>query len=84
MWKFLCRGQTGATAAVYTTATETQDSSCICDLHCSLWQWQILDSLSEARDQTRIITETMLGPEPAEPQWEIQKKKFLKDEKGSL
>ena len=30
-------------------------------LHCSLWQHQILDPLSEARDQTRILIDTMLG-----------------------
>ena len=36
----------------YTTATGTQDLSCICDLHHSLGQRQILNPLSEARDQT--------------------------------
>ena len=43
----------------YTTAT--QDLSHICDLHYSLWQLQILYPLSKARDQTRILTDTMLG-----------------------
>ena len=32
------------------TATATQDLNCICDLGCSPWQCQILNSLSEARD----------------------------------
>ena len=32
------------------TATATQDPSCICDLHCSSWQGQILNPLSEASD----------------------------------
>ena len=34
---------------VYTTATATKDSSCICDLHYSSWQCRILNPLSEAR-----------------------------------
>ena len=37
---------------VYTTAIETQDPSCICDLHHSIRQCQILNPLSEAGDQT--------------------------------
>ena len=45
----------------YTTATATLDLSHICDLQCSLWQHQILYPLSEARDQTCILTDTMLG-----------------------
>ena len=35
-----------------TTATATPDPNCICDLCRSLWQCQILNPLSEARDQT--------------------------------
>ena len=45
----------------YATATVTLDLSHICDLHHILWQWQILNSLSKARDQTYILMETMLG-----------------------
>ena len=30
----------------------------ICDLHCSCWQHQILNPLSEARDQTHIFRDT--------------------------
>ena len=37
----------------YTTATATADLSHVCDLHHSLWQCQILNLLSEARDRTR-------------------------------
>ena len=46
----------------YTTAVATPDLSCICDLHHSLWQCQILNAMSEARDQTHSLTETTLGP----------------------
>ena len=45
----------------YTTATATPDLSHICDLHHSSWQRRILNPLSEARDQTRIFTDTMWG-----------------------
>ena len=48
----------------YTTAIARQDLSCICDLHHSLGQRWILDPLSEARDQTHILTVTMLGLNP--------------------
>ena len=34
----------------YATAIATPDLSHICDLHRSLWQYGILDSLSKARD----------------------------------
>ena len=40
----------------YTTAM--WDLSCICNLHCSLWQRWILNPLSEARDQTCILMDT--------------------------
>ena len=42
----------------YTTATETWDPSCICDLHHGSWQCRILNLLVEARDQTCICTDT--------------------------
>ena len=42
----------------YTTATAMPDLSHICDLCCSLLQFQILYSLSEARDQTCILMDT--------------------------
>ena len=34
----------------YTTATATQDLNCICDLHHSSQQYQMVNPLSEARD----------------------------------
>ena len=39
----------------YTTATATWDLSGVCDLHHSSQQCQILNQLSEARDQTHIL-----------------------------
>ena len=45
----------------YPTATAIPDPSRICDLHCSLWQHSILNSLSETRGQTRILMDTMSG-----------------------
>ena len=39
----------------YATATATQDLSCVCDLHHSSGQGQVLNPLSEARDQTCIL-----------------------------
>ena len=35
---------------VSTQATATQDSSCVCNLHCSLWQCQMPNPLSKAGD----------------------------------
>ena len=53
------------------TVTATLDLSPIYDLHHSLQQHQILNPLNEARDQTRILTETS-GPKPTEPQEELE------------
>ena len=41
----------------YTTATEVKDPSRVCDLHHSSWQQRILNPLSKARDQTRVLTD---------------------------
>ena len=49
-------------AAAYPTATATLYLSHICKLRHSLWQRWILNSLSEARDQTYILAETTSGP----------------------
>ena len=49
------RSRIGAIAAGYTTATATPDLSLVCDLHLSSRQRQILNSLSETRDQTRNL-----------------------------
>ena len=40
---------------VYTIATETEDLSCVCNLHHSSWQHWILNPLREARDRTRNL-----------------------------
>ena len=45
----------------YTTVTATPDPSHICELHCNLWQQQILKPLSEARDGTCFLRDTMSG-----------------------
>ena len=39
----------------YITATATEDPGCICDLHHSSWQWQILNPICKARDPTCIL-----------------------------
>ena len=46
----------------YATAMAMLDPSCICHLHHSLWQGWILNLLSKAKDQTHVLTETVLGP----------------------
>ena len=45
---------------VYTTATARCDLSCVCDLHHSSRQHQVLNPLIEARDGTHILTDTSL------------------------
>ena len=46
---------------VYTTAIAMLDPSCIFDLHRSSRQHQVLNQMKEARDVTRILTDTMSG-----------------------
>ena len=58
------------------TATVTWDPSCICDLCHSLQQHRILIPLSQARDWTHILIETMVGPWTGELQWECQQQFF--------
>ena len=45
----------------YATAIAMPDASLIFELHCSFRQHLILNQLSEARDQTHIPMDTMLG-----------------------
>ena len=52
------RGQIRAAAEDYATATAILDPSHICSLNHSFWQCQILNPLSEARDQTHILMDT--------------------------
>ena len=42
----------------YTTATATQDPHCVCSLHHSSGQCQILNPLREARDRTHHLVVT--------------------------
>ena len=42
----------------YTTATAMGDLSRVCHLHHSSWQHWILNPLSKARDQTRVLMDT--------------------------
>ena len=42
----------------YSTATTTPDPNHVCDLRHSSWQHQILNALSEARDQTHVLMDT--------------------------
>ena len=55
----------------YVTATATLDQSLINDPHHSLRQHQILNPGIEASDQACILTDTMSGSYPAEPQQEL-------------
>jgi len=45
----------------YATGTAMPDPSRICDLHHSSQKRQILKPPTKARDQTHILTDTMLG-----------------------
>ena len=56
------RGQIRAAAEAYTTAMATTDPNHISDLHHSLQHHQILNSLSEAKDGTLVLTEIRSGP----------------------
>ena len=62
-------GRIRAAAGAWATAMATPDPSHTCNPCCSLWQHQILNSLSKARDWTLILKETTSNPLPTEPQW---------------
>ena len=55
------RGEIRATTEAYTTAIATLDLNHTLDLRCILQQLWILNPLSEAKDQPRILPETTLG-----------------------
>ena len=55
---FLARGQIRAATASLHHSHLTPNPSCICDLHHSSWQCEILNPLSEARDWTGILMDT--------------------------
>jgi len=46
----------------YTTATAMQDQNCICDLHHSSREGQILNPLRPGTDRTCILTDARLLP----------------------
>ena len=46
----------------YAAATAKWDRSRVFDLHHSSWQRGILNPLSEARNQTRLLMDTTWGP----------------------
>ena len=57
---------------VYATATATWDPSYVCNLRCSLQQCWILNPLSQARDRTHILIDTMSGSQPTESQQDLR------------
>ena len=65
------RGQIITAAEAYTSVTATPDPSHMSNLHHSLWQHQILNPLSKARDGSCILADTMLGSQATKPQWEL-------------
>ena len=56
------KGWIGAATEAYATAMATPDSRHIFDLRHTLWQCQVFNPMSRARDFTHILTETVLGP----------------------
>ena len=52
------RGPIGAAPAGLHHSLSNADLSCVFDLHQSLWQCQILNPLSEARDRTLVLMHT--------------------------
>ena len=58
-------------AAAVSNSHSNPDPSYVCHLRCSLWQRLILNPLIKARSQTRILTDTMSGSWPIEPQQEL-------------
>ena len=55
---YKAQGHTELRPPAYPTATATRDPSHICNLQQSSWQYQILNPLSEDRDQTHILMDT--------------------------
>ena len=60
----------------YTTATATWDLSCICNLHCSPWQHQILNPLGRPGIEP-AYSWILIGFVTAEPQQELPTVKFM-------
>ena len=64
----------------YTTGMAMSDPHSICDLRHSLRQCQILNPLSEARNRTCVLVETILCHYPTEPQQALKKLNLLINE----
>ena len=60
----------------YTTATAMRDPSCVCSLHLSSQQCQILNPLSQARDRTSVLMDTNRVVS-AEPRWRLLELVFV-------
>ena len=56
----------------YTTTTATQALSHVCDLYHSSGQRQILNPLSQTRDQTFVLMDAKSGSLTGEPRRELQ------------
>ena len=67
---FQARGLNGSCSRQLLPVTATWHLSCVYKLHHRLWQLQILNLLSEARDGTHVLTDTSWVI-TAEPQWEL-------------
>ena len=74
------RGQIGAAARAYVTATEMPDLSHIFNPHHGSWQHWILNPLSEAGDQP-ATSWLLAGFISAAPQWERHNKNFFLNKK---
>ena len=78
IWKFPGqRWSNRGYSSLYATAIATPYPSRICDLHHSLHQSQILDPLSEARDQNNIFTRQHRFLKSTESQQEVFHDFFL-------
>ena len=72
------RDQIGAAAGANTTAKAMPDPSCICNLHYSLWQRQILNPLSHARDWTYVLVHTSQVLNLLSNNWECPESSFYR------
>ena len=70
-WSSRTRGQIGTASCGLCHSHGNTRSEPHPNLCCSLRQFWILNSLSKVRDWTCILTETIPGSTPSEPQWEL-------------
>ena len=62
LWKFLDQGSNQSSSCQPMPATATPDPSHVYELHCSLRQNRILNTMEEARIRTYILRDTISGP----------------------